>query len=67
MEILDNQGQVTRGEVLRKLGGRLHRGLADLEEVQKILVESGQMKVEIIRSGKAGRPSVLYVKRDTTP
>lgn len=64
IELLESVGgKITRGEVLRKLGGRLHRGVADLEDIEKVMEEAGLVRVihkTTAKDGKGGRPSIIY-------
>lgn len=55
-------GAISRREVLRKFGGRLRNGVQDLENIERVLVEGGQIALEE-RKGH-GVPSIWYVMKE---
>lgn len=68
LEMLESQGgQLSRGQVLRKLGGRLAHGVKDLIEVEEILIQAGRMEVKQVRHSGPGRPEIRYILKDMTP
>lgn len=58
-DILEQYGAVTRRNIMRKLGSRIN-GVNELEEVEKIMEESGELMVEHIVPEKGGKTSIVY-------
>lgn len=57
--IIDHYGVISRRDVLRKVAGRLdYKG--QLEDVEKIMQESGELVIEPVETGKKGRPRQMY-------
>ncbi len=57
--ILDHYGEISRRDVLRKVAGRLdYKG--QLEDVEAIMTEAGELVIYEKPTGKKGRPSRVY-------
>ena len=59
LDILEQKGEVSRREIMRKLGSKIN-GTKDLQEIEQILEESGRMEVVHGIANKGGRPSTVY-------
>jgi len=54
-------GRASRRDILRKFGGRIH-GLKDMEEIEAIMVETGEIKIMwLIDPSKPGKAPKMYV------
>lgn len=61
LEMLEQRGAMTRRDVMRSMGSKIN-GVRELEEVEQILAESGQIEIqESVNSGR-GRPTRRYIK-----
>lgn len=62
-EMIDQAGEVPRRDIARRLGNNI-QSMRDLEEVEKLMIEAGELEVSVRTSknpeGK-GRPSTYYI------
>lgn len=54
-----NGGEVTRRDIMRKLGGRI-RSVSDFDEIEKLMQGAGEMVVEHKPHKGQGRPKIVY-------
>lgn len=65
-EYLQQAGEATQREILRKFGHKLSQGVKTLNDIKILMIESGSIDVESrsTAKGAGGRPTIIWRYRD---